>query len=70
MAVAILRYDTGMISWRASELKDFDRKSRKTITMYGGLHQTSDVGILYVKRKEGGRGLIGVEQCIRGKKTV
>ena len=35
------------------------------MTIYGGLHPKSDVDRLYVKRKEGGRGLISVEQCIR-----
>ena len=35
------------------------------MTMYGGLHPKSDVDRLYVKRKEGGRGLISVERCIR-----
>ena len=49
----------------SSELKDLDRKSRKTMTIYVGLHPKSDEDRLYVKRKEGGRGLISVEQCIR-----
>ena len=35
------------------------------MAMYGGLHPKSDVDRLCVKRKEGGRGLISVEQCIR-----
>ena len=35
------------------------------MTMYGGLHPKSDVDRLYVKRKEGGRGLISVERWIR-----
>ena len=35
------------------------------MTMYGGLHPKSNVDRLYVKRKEGGRGLISVERCIR-----
>ena len=64
-AVAIFRYGAGIIQWKASELKDLDRKSRKTMTMYGGLYPKSDVDRLYVKRKEGGRGLISVERCIR-----
>ena len=64
-AVGIFRYGAGIIQWKASELKDLDRKSRKTMTMYGGLHPKSDVDRLYVKRKEGGRGLISVERCIR-----
>ena len=55
----------GIIQWKDSELKDLDRKSRKTMTIYGGLHPKSDVDRLYVKRKEGGRGLISVERCIR-----
>ena len=33
--------------------------------MYGGLHPKSDIDRLYGKRKEGGRGLISVVQCIR-----
>ena len=33
--------------------------------MYEGLHPKSDVDRLYVKIKEGGRGLISVERCIR-----
>ena len=33
--------------------------------MYGGLHPKSDIDRLSVKRKERGRGLISVEQCIR-----
>ena len=33
--------------------------------MYGGLHPKSDLDRLYVKRKEGGRGLICVERCIK-----
>ena len=64
-AVAIFKYGAGIIQWKASELKDLDRKSRKTMTMYGWLHPKSDVDRLYVKRKEGGRGLISVERCIR-----
>ena len=35
------------------------------MTIYGGLHPKSDVDRLYVKRKEGSRGLMSVERCIR-----
>ena len=64
-AVAIFRYGAGIIQWKARELRDLDRKSRKAMTMYGGLHPKSDVDRLCMKRKEGGRGLISLEQCIR-----
>ena len=61
-AVAIFRYGAGIISWRESELKSIDRKTRKYLTMYGAMHPKSDVYRLYMKMKEGGRGLISVEQ--------
>ena len=64
-AVAIFRYGAGIIQWKASELKDLDRKSRKAMNMYGGLHMKSDLDRFYVKRKEVGRSLISVERCIR-----
>ena len=40
------------------------------MTMYGGLNLKSDVDRLYVKRKDGDRGLISVKQCTKKKKTV
>ena len=64
-AVAVLRYGAGILQWKESELKNVDRKSRKTITVYGALHPKSDVDRLYIKRKEGGRGLMSVECCVR-----
>ena len=64
-AVAIFRYGAGVIDWKDSELKRNDRKSRKMMTNYGALHPKSDVNRLYVKRKEGGRGMSSVEQVVR-----
>ena len=64
-AVAVFRYGAGILQWKESELKNVDRKSRKTITMYGALHPKSDVNRLYIKRREGGRGLMSVECCVR-----
>ena len=40
-----------------------DRKTRKLFTTYGGLHPKSDVDRLYIPRKDGVRGLIGIEDC-------
>ena len=47
-----------------SELKDSDMKSKKTMTMYGELQPKSNVTRLYIKRKEEGRGLMSVRQCV------
>ena len=35
------------------------------MTMYGVLYPKSDVDRLYIKRNEGGRGLMSVERCVR-----
>ena len=64
-AAAIFRNGAGIIQWKASELKDLDRKSRKRMTMDRELHPKSDLDRLYVKRKEGGICLISEVQCIR-----
>ena len=42
-----------------------DVKTRKTMTMHGAFHMKSDVDRLYLKRKDGGRGLISVTDCVR-----
>ena len=59
-------------SW--SELQAIDRKTRKLFTIYAALHPKSDAGRLYIPRKEGGRGLISIEDCaelsIRGLESV
>ena len=49
------------ISWKESELKSVDRKTRKYLTMHSAMHPKSDVDRLYIKRKDGGRGLISIE---------
>ena len=33
-------------------------------SIYGALHPKSDVDRLYIPRKEGGRGLISIEDCV------
>ena len=33
-------------------------------TIYGALHTKSDVGTVYIPRKEGGTGLISIEDCV------
>ena len=47
------------------ELEQLDRKIRKLITMYRAQHPKADVDRLYLQRCEGGRGLIGLEDCVQ-----
>ena len=63
-AVSIIRYSAGIVTWRVNELQDLDRKIRKMLTMYSMFHEKGDVDRLYIKRTEGGRGLISVEDCV------
>ena len=63
-AVHLLRYSAAFVSSRKSELQAIDRKTRKLFTIYGALHPKSDVDRLYIPRKEGGRGLISIEDCV------
>ena len=41
-----------------------DRKTRKLSTIHGALHPRSNVSCLYLPRREGGHGLISVEDAI------
>ena len=68
-AVATFRYGAGIIDWKESELNSIDRKTRKTLTMYGAMHPKSDVNRLYITRKEGGRGLCSIEYAVRGEEN-
>ena len=63
-AVSLLRYSAAFVSWRKSELQAIDRKTRKLFTIYKALHPKSDVDRLYIPRKEGGRDLIFIEDCV------
>ena len=62
--VSLLRYSAAFVSWRKSELQAIDRKTRKVFIIYGALHLKSDVDRLYIFRKEGGRSLISIEDCV------
>ena len=60
-AVYLLRYSAAFVSWRKNELYVIDRK---LFTIYGALHLKSDVDRLYIPKKEGGRGLISIADCV------
>ena len=64
-AVSIVRYGAGIISWTKMELEELDRRTRKLMTMYGAHHPKADVDRLYLQRCEGGRGLLGLEDCVQ-----
>ena len=69
-AVATLIYSAGCVKWNKEELENLDRKTRKLLTTYKALHPRPNVARIYVPRKEGGRGLISVEECVRMENTA
>jgi len=69
LAVPVLRYNFGIINWRTEDIKIIDRKTRKILTMYKVHHPKADIDRLYVKRKEGGRGLVQVEAAYKAEIT-
>ena len=64
-AIGIVRYTAGVLDWGKGELRKIDVQTRKTMTMHGAFHRNSNVDRLYLKRKDGGRGLISVVDCVR-----
>ena len=60
-AVPTVQYGARIIQWTREELQQMDRKTRKLITICGGLHSRSCVDRLYIRRSDGGRDLVSVE---------
>lgn len=61
LAVPVVEYSFGIVTWTKQEIQELDRKTRKLLTIHGLLHPRADVDRLYVQRKEGGRGLRNLE---------
>ena len=58
-AVPLVRYSGSFLKWTRDELKQMDQRTRKLMTMHEALHPR-----LYVSRKEGGRGLVSIEDSV------
>ena len=69
-AVSVVRYSAGVLNWTAKELRAMDVRTRKLLTMFGAFHKRSSVDRLYMKRKDGGRGLISVRECVRAEEAA
>ena len=63
-AVSLLRYSATFLSWTKFEMEQLDRQTRKLMTMHNALHPKSNVDRLYLPRKDGGRGFLGVEDTV------
>jgi len=63
LTVPILRFIFGIINWNKEELGNLGRRTRKLLTIHGQHHPKTDVDRLYVPRKQGGRGLMHLEEA-------
>ena len=62
--IPVINYAPGTISWTQNEIAKLEMKTRKTLNMYGGLRQRSDIHKLYATRNKHGRVLGQVEFTI------
>ena len=63
-AVPFVRYSGPFLKWTRDELKQMDQRTRKLMSMHKVLHPRDDVDRLYVSRKEGGGGLVIIEDSV------
>ena len=63
-AVEVIRYSAAFIGWTKNETRELDRHTRRMMSAYHAIHPKSNVQRIYIKRKEGGRGLTSIEECI------
>ena len=64
-AISLLRYSAAFLDWARAEFEQMDRRTTKFMTMHRALNPKSDVARIYLSRKEGGRGLISVEDIAK-----
>lgn len=69
-AVGIVHYSARIVDWTMEEVANMDRRTRKILAMSGCLHTKSNVVRLYLPRKEGGRGLIGIKGWVRRESKI
>jgi hypothetical protein len=63
LAIPVLRHGFGITKWHQEEMQKLNRKTRKLLTIYGQYHPKADVERLCVPRKQGGRGLMQLEEA-------
>ena len=63
-AVPLVRFSGPFLKWTIEEFKQMDQRIRKLITMHKALPPSDDEDRLYVSRKEGGRGLVSIEDNV------
>ena len=61
LAVPVLVYSFGILNWSRKEIEKIVRKKINLLTIEGIHHPKADVNRLYIKRQNGGCGLVNLE---------
>jgi len=69
LAVPVITYAAAVLQWSQSELQCLDRETRKLLIKHGVFHRNSCTKRLYVKRTEGGRGFLNIENQVQKQVT-
>ena len=65
MATPVLSYGFGIIDWPQRDIDNLDVKTRKILTMHKVLYRNQCLDRLYLPRREGGMGLIEINDAYR-----
>jgi len=60
-AVPVLTYTFGVLNWTINDILEEDRTMRRMLTAHGFHHPKASVRRLYMKRRDGGRGFLSIE---------
>ena len=59
-----MRHSPAFLGWSRLQLEDIERRQRKLVTIHNAFHPKSSIDRIYLLRKEGRRGLIGVQDTV------
>ena len=62
--VSIVKYFEPFLKWTKEELREMNQRTRNLMMMHKALHLRDNIDRLYVSRKEGGRSLDSIENCV------
>ena len=65
MALPVLTYGFGIIDWPQIEIDNLDVKTRKILTIHNVLYRHQCMDRVYLPRREGGVGLIEINDALR-----
>ena len=65
MALPVLSYGFGIIDWPQRDIDNLDVKTRKVLTIHKLIYRNQCMDRVYLPRREGGVGLIEINDAMR-----